>query len=87
MRGGRPAGIVAGESLLLTERLEVAFVDSVLHQAAWRIFQEISQKDFGFVDCSILAVLRAEPVDALLTFDSLLAKLARKQRVKTWPIL
>ena len=87
LRAGRESGIAAGNYLMTQTNISIIHIDQVLHQGAWQIFQEIQQKDLGFVDCSILAVLRTEAVDALLTFDKLLAKLARKKRVKIWPVL
>lgn len=86
LRAGRQAGTAAGQYLLSDPKIKTIHLDQVLHQGTWQIFQEIRQKDLGFVDCSILAILRTEPIDALLTFDDLLAKLARKQRVKIWPV-
>ncbi|MEK7541546.1 MAG: PIN domain-containing protein [Patescibacteria group bacterium] len=70
-RVGRGAALRVGAHLLNDPRkIEVIHIDPILQDSAWRIFQSISVKDAGFVDCSILAVLRAEDIRSLLTFDA-----------------
>ncbi len=70
-RVGRESALRVGAHLLNDPRkIEIIHIDPFLQDSAWRIFQSIPKKDVGFVDCSILAVLRAEDIRSLLTFDA-----------------
>lgn len=44
-------------------------VDKSLNEASWQIFKDIREKNVSFVDASIIAILRAEDIRWLLTFD------------------
>lgn len=68
-RVGRESGLRVGRHLLDDPKVNIIHIDTALQQATWDIFQAVSGKDIGFVDCSILAVMRAEAVRTLLTFD------------------
>lgn len=66
---GRYAAVQAGNRLRENPLIEVIHIDEMLQEDSWNIFQEIVKKDISFVDCSIIAVMKAERIDALLTFD------------------
>lgn len=65
----KTVSIRAGKKILESPTVKMIFIDEYLHSPSWQIFQEISRKDMSFVDCSILAVMRAEGIQKLLTFD------------------
>jgi len=68
-RVGRDAALRVGRHLLEDPKVQMIHIDQPLQQAAWSIFQAVPGKDVGFVDCSILAVMQAEALRLLLTFD------------------
>lgn len=61
--------IHAGKEIIESPIMRIVHVDEYLHSLSWQIFQEVSRKDMSFVDCSILAVMHAEGIQKLLTFD------------------
>jgi len=67
-RVGRQRAIRIG-NYLLSGDIRIAFVDEALNSLSWEIFQNIGKKNMGFVDCSILAVMRTEGIKKLLSFD------------------
>ncbi|MBI2121341.1 MAG: type II toxin-antitoxin system VapC family toxin [Candidatus Wildermuthbacteria bacterium] len=69
VRVGRQVAKEVGSSLLLRPDVRIVHVDEDLHEESWKIFQETEGKNISFVDCSIAAVMRAEGISALLTFD------------------
>lgn len=58
-----------GLYLLSNPHISHVHIDEQLHKESWDIFQDISQKNISFVDCSIIAAMKAERVSTLLTFD------------------
>jgi len=68
-RVGRESALRVGAYLLDDPKVEVIHIDSSLQEATWGIFRRVPGKDIGFVDCSILAVMHAEAIRLLLTFD------------------
>lgn len=69
-RRGKKAALKVGEYLLSSPRVEVVHVDEELNQSTWNIFKEVTEKDVSFVDCSIIAILKAENIADILTFDT-----------------
>lgn len=68
-RVARSIAIHAGKEIIESPIMRIVYVDGYLHNLSWQIFQEIPRKDMNFVDCSILAVMRTEGIQKLLTFD------------------
>ncbi len=68
-RRGRRAAIETGEYLLANPNIEKIHIDSDLQKSSWQIFKEIANKNASFVDCSTIAVMKAEGLHRLLTFD------------------
>ncbi len=66
-RRSRAVAVEVGAYLL--SHVNIVHVDESSHQDAWSIFQIVPSKNVSFVDCSILAILRAENIHSLLTFD------------------
>lgn len=67
-RKGKEAACEAGKYLLCGD-IEIIHIDETLQRMSWDMFQEISGKNVSFVDASIVAILRAESIRRLLTFD------------------
>ncbi|MBI4119919.1 MAG: hypothetical protein HY454_00450 [Parcubacteria group bacterium] len=40
-----------------------------MQTSSWQIFKEIANKNVSFVDCSTIAVMKAEGIRHLLTLD------------------
>ncbi|MBL7159235.1 PIN domain-containing protein [Candidatus Microgenomates bacterium] len=68
-RVSRKAAISLGNHLLKDRQLEIIHIDKQLNKLTWKIFQNIKKKNVSFVDCSILAAMKAEGIKKLLTFD------------------
>lgn len=68
-RAGRKIGVAVGKYILENQKIDLIYIDSLLQQNAWRIFQQVDYKNISFVDCSTLAVMQAENISSLITFD------------------
>lgn len=72
LKAGRARAIAFGAQLLEFidhGKLRSGIVDEARERTIWRIFREIPHKGIGFVDCSILAMIREYQIDTLLSFD------------------
>lgn len=84
---GRTVALEAGTYLLSAPTITTIHIDEALNSNSWNIFQHIAHKDISFVDCSILAVLRAESIPTLLTFDtSDFKRLQKEYHFKLFPL-
>lgn len=68
-RQNRASALGAGEHLFADPQITMIHVDSELHHATWEVFRTIEKKNVSFVDCSIIAIMQAENIKSLLTFD------------------
>lgn len=68
-RVGKETAVWVGQYLLENPKIKMFHIDMTLQSDAWRIFQHIKNKNISFVDCSILALMQAEYISDLLTFD------------------
>ena len=48
----------------------IYWVDKNLEENVWSIFKSIKDKNFSYVDASILAVMKKEKISHLLSFDA-----------------
>lgn len=69
MRRGVDAAHKAGEYILQNPAIEILYIDYELQRQAWEIFKELKMKNLSFVDASTIAVMQAESLLELLTFD------------------
>ncbi len=76
---GRSGGIEAGIHLLGHPFFECITIDEGLQQETWKIFEQVKHKDISFVDCSVIACMKAESITELLTFDTKDFRLLQKQ--------
>ena len=82
-RRGRGSAVVTGEFLNSDPSARVVHVSPAFQTESWRLFKEIKNKDISFVDASIIATMRAEGIQTLLTFDVTHFKpLAKEYRLK-----
>lgn len=68
-----------GLYLLSDPHISHVYIDEQLHKESWDIFQNISQKNIGFIDCSIVAAMKTENISTLLTFDRIDFSALQKQ--------
>lgn len=82
-RRGQTLALAAGEYLLNNPLIEIMQIDYNLQQDTWEIFKDLKLKNTSFVDASVIAVMQAESLEELLTFDLKDFKLlARKYNFK-----
>lgn len=67
-RRGKTVGNAVGDYLMVPPNIIIQ-IDEELHQQTWDIFKTLKNKDISFVDCSTIAVMKAEGISRLLTFD------------------
>ena len=78
-RRGKDTAREAGKYLLDGGGIEIIHLDEVLQRSSWAIFRELREKNMSFVDASIIAILKAEDMSRLITFDRAdFKKLARR---------
>ncbi len=65
----RKTAITFGNHLLQDNQIEILHINESLQEKCWKAFQKMDKKNISFVDCSILAVMEAEKINTLLTFD------------------
>lgn len=58
------------------------WVDRKLEDEVWAIFKKIKDKNFSYVDASILAVMQKERINYLLSFDEYFKKLEQEYNFK-----
>ena len=68
-RAGHASAVRFGERLLVSGKLEIVTVTPRLEMSAWEIFRRCHDKDFGFIDCTSFATMRALGITAAFTFD------------------
>ncbi len=66
---GREVAVATGQYLRNDSKISLFHMSEDVEKSAWEIFQEVTRKDTSFVDCAIVAAMRAEGIAHLLTFD------------------
>lgn len=56
--------------MLANKQYEILWIDRKLEEDTWAIFQSIRDKNFSYVDASILAAMKSEKITHLLSFDT-----------------
>ncbi|MCX6641989.1 MAG: type II toxin-antitoxin system VapC family toxin [Candidatus Bathyarchaeota archaeon] len=59
--------ILSNKKPALTELIRV---DHTIFQEAWRIFQQIPERNLSFTDCTTIAIVKNMRIDSVLSFDS-----------------
>jgi predicted nucleic acid-binding protein len=68
-RRGKAVAREVGNILQTDSLVTIVVVNEELNEATWRIFEKVEDKNISFVDCSTIALMRAENIQTLLTFD------------------
>lgn len=69
-RAGHTAAVRFGERVAASPKLEIISVTDRHETGAWQIFKRQWDEDFGFVDCTSFAVMRALRMSTVFTFDA-----------------
>jgi predicted nucleic acid-binding protein len=84
---GKRVAIEVGEYLLSNPKITLIHIDELLQEQTWNVFKQIKNKDISFVDCSIIAAMKSEGIDELLTFDvEDFKKFQKNHRFRLYPI-
>jgi predicted nucleic acid-binding protein len=68
-RAGHASAALFGERLLVSGKLEIITITPILEMSAWEIFRHYQDKDFGFIDCTSFAAMKALGLTTAFTFD------------------
>jgi len=68
-RAGHASSVRFGERLLVSDKLEIVTVTPRLEMSAWEMFQRYQDQEFGFVDCTSFAAMKALGLTTAFTFD------------------
>ena len=60
----------------------IIWIDRKLEEDIWKIFASIKDKNFSYVDASILAVMKKEKINHLLSFDATFKNLQEQFKFK-----
>lgn len=86
-RLGKENAIRVGKNIVENPRIIFIHIDEALQENSWQIFQAVKDKNISFVDCSIIAVMRAESIPMLLSFDIRdFKKLQKQYRFSLFPV-
>ena len=62
--------LIFKEDMYTQKYYRIYWINKELEKQVWSIFESIKDKNFSYVDASILAVMRKEKVKHLLSFDT-----------------
>lgn len=74
LHAGLHLAVQFGEWLQLSAIVSLTWVTPALWNDAWGIFRRFGDKDFSFVDCASLALMRRMGLQEALTLDRHFAK-------------
>ncbi len=57
------------ERLRASKKLRIVRIETPHEELAWVIFKRYNDKDFGFVDCTSLAIMEIHGINHAFTFD------------------
>lgn len=78
-RRGKEVAQNVGVHLRADPATHYVHMDESLQEATWGIFQRVPEKNISFVDCSTIAVMKAEHITTVLTFDATDFKKLRRE--------
>ncbi|MBI2613929.1 MAG: type II toxin-antitoxin system VapC family toxin [Candidatus Levybacteria bacterium] len=76
-RTSKKNSILFREYMFTNKQYEVFWIDRKLEDETWTIFQSIKDKNFSYVDASILAAMKKGGITDLLSFDTGFAQLQK----------
>jgi hypothetical protein len=68
-RCGHRAAVSFRKVLQASRLLKVLWITESLEKAAWEIFEKRADKEFSFTDCTSFAIMEAEAIRSVFTFD------------------
>ena len=77
-RASKKEAIAFGERLKKDSPYAIYWISKQLEEDVWKIFISIKDKNFSYVDASILTVIKREKISHLLSFDAGFAQLQKK---------
>lgn len=69
-RASKKRALQFGNHVANNNPYDIFWIDRNLEDEVWKIFSSIKDKNFSYVDASILAVLKKEKIHHVLSFDS-----------------
>lgn len=77
-RVSKETSIKFGKDIQKHASYAIIWIDKEFEQEVWNIFCQIKDKNFSYVDASILAVMKRENIKHLLSFDESFEKLQKR---------
>lgn len=77
-RLGKYVSNKVGKSLLNSETFELIHIDSVCFTNTWKLFQILKDKDFSYVDCSNILLMKDMKINSIITLDKGFEKFKRE---------
>jgi predicted nucleic acid-binding protein len=78
--GIKPA-VDLGERLKASSHFQIVYLTPEDHQLIWEIFSRYLDKDWSYIDCSLLALARRLKVSEVFTFDHHFSQMPEITRV------
>lgn len=69
-RVSRSDSIIICKTIQNDPQIEIIHINQDMWNLSWETFQRTKSKNLSFVDCSVIAVMQAEGINKLLTFDA-----------------
>ncbi|MBI4079494.1 MAG: type II toxin-antitoxin system VapC family toxin [Candidatus Levybacteria bacterium] len=77
-RASRRQAMIFKEEIYQPDAYKIIWIRQEQEEEIWNIFTSITDKDFSYVDASILAVMQKEKIKHLLSFDKGFKPLQKK---------
>lgn len=77
-RASKKEAVAFGERLKKDSPYAIHWINKEFEEEIWKIFTLIKDKNFSYVDASILAVIKKEKITHLLSFDTDFVQLQKK---------
>lgn len=84
-RSSKERALQFGKHVANNNPYDIFWIDKKLEKEVWKIFASIKDKNFSYVDASILAVLQKEKIHHLLSFDQSFEALQKEYRFHLIP--
>ena len=69
VRGSKELSIKAGKSILDSNLITLIRVDDIVFDKAWKIYQDYSDKNWSFTDCTSYVLMKGLNIPKGLSFD------------------
>ena len=68
-RLGAAAAVSVGSRLHESTLFQLCYLEPADRRATWQVFTRYTDKDWSYVDCSILAIAQRQGIDEVFAFD------------------